>query len=51
MSLCRYLPVPSDRMAVMWTLLTVGDAVVLEYGGGGANAAPVMRAIADALCG
>lgn len=35
MSLCRYLPVPSDRMAVMWTLLTVGDAVVLEYGPAG----------------
>lgn len=35
MSLCRYLPTPSDRMAVMWTLLTVGDAVVLEYGPAG----------------
>ncbi len=35
MSLCRYLPTPSDRMAVMWSLLTVGDAVVLEYGPAG----------------
>ncbi len=35
MSLCRYLPTPSDRMAVMWTLLTVKDAVVLEYGPAG----------------
>lgn len=35
MSLCRYLPTPSDRMAVMWTLLTVGDAIVLEYGPAG----------------
>ncbi len=35
MSLCRYLPVPSDRMAVMWTLLGVDGAVVLEYGPAG----------------
>lgn len=35
MSLCRYLPTPSDRMAVMWSLLTVEDAVVLEYGPAG----------------
>ena len=35
MSLCRYLPTPSDRMAVMWTLLNVGQAVVLEYGPAG----------------
>lgn len=35
MSLCRYLPTPSDRMAVMWTLLGVKDAVVLEYGPAG----------------
>ena len=35
MSLCRYLPTPSDRMAAMWTLLTVKDAVVLEYGPSG----------------
>lgn len=35
MSLCRYLPTPSDRMTVMWTLLTVEDALVLEYGPSG----------------
>ena len=35
MSLCRYLPTPSDRMAIMWTLLRVGDAIVLEYGPAG----------------
>lgn len=35
MSLCRYLPTPSERMAVMWTLLNVEDAVVLEYGPAG----------------
>jgi len=35
MSLCRYLPTPSDRMAVMWTLLSIKDAVVLEYGPSG----------------
>ncbi|MBB5265244.1 nitrogenase molybdenum-cofactor synthesis protein NifE [Catenibacillus scindens] len=35
MSLCRYLPVPSDRMAIMWTLLGVEDGIVLEYGPAG----------------
>lgn len=35
MSLLRYLPTPSDRMAVMWTLLGVKNAVVLEYGPAG----------------
>ena len=35
MSLFRYLPAPSHRMAVMWTLMTIGDAVVLEYGPAG----------------
>ncbi len=35
MSLCRYLPTPSDRMAILWSLLTVKDAVVLEYGPAG----------------
>ena len=35
MSLCRYLPTPSDRMAAMWTLLGVSDAVILEYGPAG----------------
>lgn len=40
--LIGYFPAESPRYAV---------AVVLEYGGGGANAAPVMRAITDALFG
>lgn len=40
--LIGYFPAEAPRYAV---------AVVLEYGGGGANAAPVMRAIADALYG
>ena len=35
MSLCRYLPTPSDRMGVIWTLLSVKGAVVLEYGPAG----------------
>ncbi len=35
MSLCRYLPTPSDRMSILWSLLTVKDAVVLEYGPAG----------------
>lgn len=35
MSLCRYLPAPSDRMAVLWSLLAIKDAVVLEYGPAG----------------
>ena len=35
MSLCRYLPTPSDRMGVLWTLLSVKGAVVLEYGPAG----------------
>ncbi|MGL6200289.1 MAG: nitrogenase component 1 [Lachnospiraceae bacterium] len=32
MSLIRYQPTPSDRMAALWTMLAVEDAVVLEYG-------------------
>lgn len=35
MSLCRYLPAPSDRMGIIWTLLSVKGAVVLEYGPAG----------------
>ncbi len=35
MSLCRYLPTPSDRMAVLWSLLAINGAVVLEYGPAG----------------
>lgn len=40
--LIGYFPAEEPRYAV---------AVVLEYGGGGANAAPVMRAVADVLYG
>ncbi len=35
MSLCRYLPTPSDRMAIIWSLLTVEGSIILEYGPAG----------------
>ena len=35
MSLCRFYPAPSDRMAIIWSLMPVKDAVVLEYGPAG----------------
>lgn len=35
MSLCRFYPSPSDRMAIIWSLMPIGDAVVLEYGPAG----------------
>ncbi len=35
MSLCRYFPVPSDRMGILWTVLPVKDCVVIEYGPAG----------------
>lgn len=35
MSLCRYLPVPSDRMGIVWSLLSVNDSIILEYGPAG----------------
>lgn len=35
MALCRYLPTPSDRMGAIWSLLSIKDAVVLEYGPAG----------------
>lgn len=38
MSLTRYLPIPSDRMGIVWTLLQIKDAVVLEYGPAGTSA-------------
>ena len=40
----------SDSEPGWWTMFqkTRTMAVVLEYGGGGANAAPVMRAVLDA---
>lgn len=35
MSLCRFYPSPSDRMAIIWSLMPIRDAVVLEYGPAG----------------
>lgn len=35
MSLTRLYPTPSDRMSIMWTLMPIRDAVVLEYGPAG----------------
>lgn len=31
----KYLPTPSDRMGIIWTLCGIKDAVVLEYGPSG----------------
>ena len=31
----RYLPTPSDRMGLLWTLLTIKDGVILELGPSG----------------
>lgn len=38
MSLTRYLPIPSDRMGILWTLLSMDDAIILEYGTAGTTA-------------
>ncbi len=35
MSLCRFYPTPSDRMSIIWSLMPIGNAVVLEYGPAG----------------
>ena len=35
MSLCRFYPAPSDRMAIIWSLMPIKNAVVLEYGPAG----------------
>lgn len=35
MSLCRFYPSPSDRMAIIWSLMPIKNAVVLEYGPAG----------------
>lgn len=35
MSLVRYLPTPSDRMGIIWSLLSVQGSIVLEYGPAG----------------
>ncbi|MFI3229240.1 MAG: nitrogenase component 1 [Bacillota bacterium] len=38
MALTRFLPTPSDRMGILWTLLQIEDAVILEYGTQGTTA-------------
>ncbi|MBQ9535993.1 MAG: nitrogenase component 1 [Clostridia bacterium] len=35
MSLTRFLPVPSDRMGILWSLLNIEDSVIVEYGPAG----------------
>lgn len=35
MSLTRFLPVPSDRMGIIWSLLPIENTVILEYGPAG----------------
>lgn len=35
MSLTRFLPTPSDRMGILWSLLAIEDCVILEYGPAG----------------
>lgn len=38
MALTRFLPNPSDRMGILWSLLQINDAVILEYGTKGTTA-------------
>lgn len=35
MSLVRFLPTPSDRMGILWSLLSVEGSVIVEYGPAG----------------
>lgn len=35
MSLCRFYPPASDRMAIIWSLMPIQNAIVLEYGPAG----------------
>jgi len=35
MSLVRFLPTPSDRMGILWTLLNIEGSVIVEYGPAG----------------
>lgn len=35
MSLTRYLPLPSDRMGILWNLLSIEESIVVEYGPAG----------------
>ena len=38
MALTRFLPTPSDRMGILWSLLQIKDAVILEYSTEGTTA-------------
>lgn len=38
MALTRFLPTPSDRMGILWSLLQIKDAIILEYGTSGTTA-------------
>ncbi|WP_249030124.1 nitrogenase component 1 [Tannockella kyphosi] len=38
MALTRFLPTPSDRMGILWSLLQMEDAIILEYGTEGTTA-------------
>ncbi len=35
MSLTRFLPTPSDRMGILWNLLSIEESVIIEYGPAG----------------
>lgn len=35
MSLVRFLPTPSDRMGIIWSLLSIQGSIILEYGPAG----------------
>ncbi|GMG96494.1 nitrogenase component 1 [Tepidimicrobium xylanilyticum] len=35
MELCKFFPTPSDRMGTIWTLSTIKDAYVIEFGPAG----------------
>ena len=35
MSLIRHFPIPSDRMGIIWSALSIKEAVVIEYGPAG----------------
>lgn len=38
MALTRFLPNPSDRMGILWSLLQIKDIIILEYGTSGTTA-------------
>ena len=35
MSLVRYFPTPSDRMGILWSLMTIQQSIIIEYGPAG----------------